>query len=137
MKEDPCIIQFDDDDNYFTVTEIIFFNMGLAVAARGQDIAGTRKIISRIESKELKPDIAIISSYLGNNFEDGGKLAKKLREVVPGIKIIAYVTDPETNWGDYLAIKSGNDQTNSLIKIIEEVTGKKFNTSNIKDTETY
>lgn len=137
MNQNPCILQFDDDDNYFTVTEIIFFNMGLTMEARGQNITETRKIISDIEAKKMKPDIAIIANYLGNDFEDGRKLAKKLKEIAPAVKIIAYVTDSETDWGDYLAIKSGNDQNNSLIKILEELTGKHFETSNIKDSDSH
>lgn len=135
MNNNPCILQFDDDDNYFTITEVIFFDMGLEMAARGQNIAETRKIIADIEAKKLKPDIAIVTDYLGNDFEDGRKLAKKLKEIAPEVKIIAYVVDPETDWGDYLAIKSGNDQNKSLIKVLEELTGKKFVTSNLKDSE--
>lgn len=135
MKENLCILQFDDDDNYFAVTEIIFFNMGLEMTARAQTIAETRDLISKIEAKKLKPDIAIVANYLGNNFEDGRKLSKKLKEIVPEVKIIAYVVDSETEWGDYIAIKSGTDAKNSLITILSELTGKQFTSSNIKDSE--
>ncbi len=133
--ENPVILQFDDDDNYFTVVELIGYNMDFKIAARGQSIESTRKIISQIETKQLKPDIAIISNYLGNNFEDGGKLAKKLREIAPGIKIVAYVADPEINWGDYLAIKGSREQEKTLIAILEKITGKTFVISNVKETE--
>ena len=131
--ENPVIIQFDDDDNYFTVLELIGYNMGFTTAARAQNIEATRKIIAQIEKKEIKPDIAIISNYLGYNFEDGGKLAKKLREIVPDIKIVAYVTDPETTWGDQLALKSGRDQQSNLVHILEAMTGRTFVASNLPE----
>jgi hypothetical protein len=133
--ENPVILQFDDDDNYFTVLEIIGYNMGFTVAACGQDIDSTRKIIAKIENKQLKPDIAIVSNYLGYNFEDGSKLVKKLREIAPNIKIIAYVTDAEVEWGDYIALKGSREQEKTLIAILEKLTGKTFVISNIKETE--
>ena len=113
MKDNPCIIQFDDDDNYFAVTEIIFFNMGLTMTRRAQNINETRDIISEIETKKIKPDIAIVANYLGNNFEDGRKLTKKLKEICPNIMVIAYVVDKETDWGDYIVIKSSTDVKSS------------------------
>ena len=131
--ENPVIIQFDDDDNYFTVVEIMGYNMDFKVAACAQSIDATRKVISKIESKQLQPDIAIISNYLGYNFDDGSKLAKKLREIAPKIKIIAYVTDPETTWGDYVALKGAREQEKTLVAILEKITGKVFVTSNIKE----
>lgn len=135
MKDKFCILQFDDDDNYFAVTEIIFFNMGLEMTARAQTIAETREIIAQIEAKKIKPDIAIVSNYLGNNFEDGRKLTKKLKEISPETKIIAYVVDSETDWGDHLAIKSSTDANKSLISILSELTGKQFISSNIKEAD--
>ena len=129
---DPIILQFDDDDSYFTVAEIICFNMGLKITATARDIASTRNLIASIEAKKLNPNIAIISDYLGNNYDDGRKLAKKLREIAPELKIIAYVTDPDTDWGDFLAIKSGKDANTTLLRLLEELTGKKFVASNIQ-----
>lgn len=132
--ENPIILQFDEDDSYLTVADIICFNLGLTIKATAQSIDATRQLIAQIEKKQLKPDIAIISDYLGYDFEDGVKLAKKLREIAPDIKIIAYVTDPETAWGDFLALK-GNEQENTLTKILAKLTGKTFIASNIKEQE--
>ena len=129
------IIQFDDDENYFTVVDLICYDMGLSVKAHASNIADTRQIIARIEQKQILPDIAIVSDYLGNNFEDGSKLAKKLKEIAPGLKVIAYVIDPEIDWGDYRALKSSKDESKNLIGLLERLTGKKFKDSNIPDPE--
>jgi len=133
--QNPVIIQFDEDDSYFMVVEMICFNMGLEMGPKASSIDESRKLVREIENKKLLPDIAIIASYLGYDFTDGEKLAIKLKEIAPNIKIIAYSTDPETSWGDYLAVKSGLDQSKSLVSILSELTGKTFKTSNIKDTE--
>jgi ribosome-binding protein aMBF1 (putative translation factor) len=129
--KDFVIIQFDEDDSYNMVLEMICFNMGLKVSAYARNIDETRNIIKRIEAKTLTPQIAVIANYLGYDFFDGEKLTKKLKELVPDIKVIAYVTDLETTWGDYLAIKSGQEQSKSLVSIIEQLTGKKFIASNL------
>ena len=133
--QNPVIIQFDEDDSYFMVVEMICFNLGLEVGPKAQSIEESRKIVRDIEDKKLKPDIAIVANYLGYDFSDGEKLATKLKEIAPEMKIIAYSTDKETNWGDYLAVKSGLDQSKSLVQILCELTGKEFKTSNIKETD--
>ena len=130
--DNPVIIQFDEDDSYFMVMDLICYNMGLKISAFASNIEETRKIIKKIESKEIVPQIAVLANYLGNDFFDGEKLTKKLKELVPDIKIIAFVTDPETTWGDYLAIKSGQDQSKSLVSVLETITNKKLIASNIK-----
>jgi len=129
--ENPIIIQFDEDDSYFMVLDLICYNMGLQINSFASNIDQARNIIKRIESKEITPQIAVIADYLGNDFLDGEKLCKKLKEISPDIKVIAFVTDPEITWGDYKAIKSGKSQTETLVGIIEEITGKKFNTTNL------
>ena len=131
-KTEPVIIQFDEDDSYYMVLEMICYNMELKVSAFANNIENTRKVIKDIESKKIQPTIAVIANYLGNDFFDGEKLCKKLKELVPDIKVIAFVTDKETTWGDYQAIKSGLDQSKSLLSILETLTGKKFVTTNVK-----
>lgn len=133
--KDPVIIIFDEDDSYFMVVEMICFNLGLTLGERASNIDDARKIVRKIENKELKPDIAIIADYLGFAFDDGDKLAAKIKSISPETKIIAYSTDKETAWGHYLAVKSGLDQSKSLVTILCELTGKVFKTSNIKDTD--
>ena len=129
--ENPVIIQFDEDDSYYMVLDMICYNMGQKVTAYASNIDDIRKIIKSIEAKELKPNIAVIADYLGYNFEDGEKLCAKLKELVPDIKVIAFVTDPETTWGDFQAIKSGQDQSKTLVSILKTLTGSEFNSSNI------
>jgi hypothetical protein len=131
MQQEPVILQFDDDENYFTVVDLICYNMGLSIKAHASNINDTRAIISRIEQKQLKPDIAIVSDYLGNNFEDGSKLAKKLKEIAPEIKVIAYVIDPEIAWGDFQALKASKDVSKNIIGKLQQLTGHTFKDSNL------
>jgi len=130
-KESPVIVQFDADENYLTVADLICFNIGLDIAANASTIDAAKKIITRIENKELKPDIAIISSVIQNSFNEGEKLAKKLREVVPGIKIIAYTEIDDEKFGDELAIKSGTNTEVTLISALNKLTKKNFKASNV------
>lgn len=135
MNKEPIIIQFDEDESFFTVVELICFNMGLKMTATAKNIEQARGLVKRIEAKQLNPDIAIISDYLGNSFQDGSILAKKLKTLNPAIKIISYVTDPETNWGDLLAIKGSKSAEKTMTMALEELTGKKFKASNIPESE--
>ena len=135
MIKDPVIIQFDDDDSFFTVVELICFNMGLKMSATAKNIEQARAIVKRIETKQLNPDIAIISDYLGNSFQDGSILTKKLKSLNPNIKIISYVTDPETDWGDLLALKGSKSAEKTMTMALEELTGKRFKASNIPESE--
>jgi len=132
MADLPVIIQIDDDENYLTVGEIICFNMGLTIRVTARNVNEAKAIISQIEQKKLKPDIAIISSFIEVDIDDGMKLAKKLRELVPSIKIIAYTTDKDTTWGDALAEKTTRDSSKSLIAALEKFTNKPFNFNNIQ-----
>ena len=109
--------------------------MDLKLSASAKNIEQARGIIKKIETKELKPDIAIIANYLGNSFEDGSLLAKKLKLICPSIKIIAYVTDPETSWGDMVAIKGSKNATQTLTMALSELTGKSFKLSNIEESQ--
>ena len=135
MHNEPVILQFDDDENFFTVTDLICFNMGLKLASTAKNIEQARGMIKQIESKQLNADIAIIANYLGNSFEDGSLLAKKLKLICPSIKIIAYVTDPETNWGDMVALKGSKNATQTLTMALSELTGKSFKLSNIESSQ--
>ena len=66
-----------------------------------------------------------------NSFNEGEKLAKKLREVVPGIKIIAYTEIDDEKFGDELAIKSGTNTEVTLISALNKLTKKNFKASNV------
>lgn len=135
MNKEPVIIQFDEDESFFTVVDLICFNMELKLTARAKNIEQARHLVKQIETKELKPDIAIISDYLGNSFEDGILLTKKIKSLNPQIKVIAYVTDPETQWGDIVAIKGSKSADRTLTMALTELTGKTFKASNIKESQ--
>lgn len=131
MIKDPVIIQIDDDENYLTIGDLLCYNMGLSISARARTINEAKEIIARIQAGRLKPDIAIISSMIEVDLNDGMKLAKKLRELVPTIKIIAYSLDKEDDWGDIIAVKTTKESKDSLISALEELTGHSFKFSNL------
>jgi|PlaIllAssembly_1097288.scaffolds.fasta_scaffold364476_2 lipid A disaccharide synthetase len=135
MNKEPVIIQFDEDESFFTVVDLICFNMDLKLAARAKNIEQARHLVKQIETKVLKPDIAIISDYLGNSFDDGMLLTKKIKSLNPQIKVIAYVTDPEIQWGDILAIKGSKSADRTLTMALTELTGKTFKASNITESQ--
>lgn len=130
-NKNPVIIQVDDDENYLTIGELVCFNMGLNIAAKARTVNEAKEIIARIVAGRLKPDIAIISSMIEVDLNDGRKLAKKLREIVPGIKIIAYALDKEEDWADVIAVKTTKDSKDSLISALEDLTGHSFKFSNL------
>jgi hypothetical protein len=132
---EPVIIQFDDDDNYHAVLDLICFNMNLNVTAFANSVESGRKLFERIEKGELKPTIAIVNSFLERDLGDGAQIAKKLRELVPDIKIIAFTIVPDETWADVVAMKSSRDQNQTIIKALEKLTGHEFKGSNVDDPE--
>ena len=131
MEKNPVIIQIDDDENYLTIGDLLCYNMGLSISARARTINEAKEILARIAAGRLKPDIAIICNMIEVDLNDGKKLAAKLREMVPGIKIIAYSLDKEDDWGDRLAVKTTKDSKESLISALEDLTGHSFKFSNL------
>jgi hypothetical protein len=110
---------------------LICYNMGLVVSAHAKTINETKEILARISANRLKPHIAIISSMIEVDLNDGRKLATKLREMVPGIKIIAYSLDKEDDWGDKIAVKTTKESKDSVISALEDLTGHSFKFSNL------
>jgi hypothetical protein len=132
MAQDKVLVQFDFDENYATVVDLICFNLGVDSGKYFRTLKDANAYLMIISRSKEFPDIAIISSYLGRSSSDGEELAKRLREVSPKTKIIAYTADDEAKWGDFLAIKSSDGQENSLIAILAKLTGKDFNFDNSK-----
>lgn len=132
MKDVITIVQFDSDENYATIVDLICFNLKLDSGKYFRSVKEANMYISMISKTKEFPNIAIISNYLGTSRSDGEEIAKKLRELNPSIKIIAYTVDDETAWGDYLALKSKEDKEHDIIDILSKLTGKEFNFDNSK-----
>ena len=132
MAKDKILVQFDFDENYGTVVDLICFNLGIDSGKYFKTFKDANAYLMIINKSKDFPDIAIIAGYLGRGSTDGEELAKKFREISPKTKIIAYTADDEAKWGDYLAIKSSDGQENSLIGILAKLTGKEFNFDNSK-----
>ena len=66
---------------------------------------------------------------------DATMVERKVTESLLREKIISYVTDPETDWGDLLALKGSKSAEKTMTMALEELTGKRFKASNIPDSE--
>lgn len=130
MSNKPVIIQFESDENYITVADLICFNMDLNISHVARNVAEAKQFIEQIGKQKLKPDIAIVCNVLLRNLNEGRQLAKKLREVRPQLKIIAFSEIPDIDWADELAIKSGKDNEHTLITALHKLTKKEFKSKN-------
>lgn len=135
MNKSPVILQFEGEDNYHTVVDLVMFNMDLEISHRASSVKAAKKLFEKIKSNKIKPEFALVSGYLERNQKDGVQVAKKLREICPSIKIVAYSVNPDADWGDDLAIKSHTEGENTLIKALERVTGHEFRGDNSEDPE--
>lgn len=124
------IVHFDPEKHYITVTKIILSTNNLDLAGSASSRGKMKKLLNSILKGKIKPKVAILEAHLGKTFEDGEKLAERLRAAVPDIKIIGYSTLSTQDWADIEVIKSKEEGT-SITKALEELSGKKF----LKDTE--
>ncbi|KXK26394.1 MAG: hypothetical protein TR69_WS6001000397 [candidate division WS6 bacterium OLB20] len=127
----PVIIQFDGDENYHTVVDLICFNMDLEVSRHANSIKSARRIFADIEDGKLKPTIAIVASFLERDHRDGSIVAKKLREIAPDIKIIGYTVIEDEDWYDELAVKSNRNPEKTVIDVLARLTRHSFKSSNV------
>lgn len=121
---------FEPDDHYILVANIILFNSGLEILHTAQNEIESRKLISQVEEGKIRPDIAIVSAFVEKHHTDGEKIAKRLKEISPKIKIIAYTILEDQEWADYTAIKSGKKPEQTLILALKDLLGKKFDLGN-------
>lgn len=121
---------FDGEENYHTVVDLVCFNMDLEIQEHSKSIASAKKIFEKIEKGTLKPDIAIVAGFLEKDHEDGEKIVKRLKELVPDIKIIAYSILDDADWGDIHALKTTQDMDSSIMHVLEQMTDKTFKTTN-------
>jgi hypothetical protein len=135
MSQKPVIIQFEADDFYSTTLDLVFYNMNLDPPIKITNREELRAVFEKIEKKQIVPDIAIIDSFLEINNEDGQKIAERLRKFSPTTKIVGYAIMETNDWADYSIIKSDRDKSKTIVKILEEVLGVKFNYSEMDDPE--
>lgn len=136
-KQKHTIIQFEPEEFYHAVVDQMLFGVGLGVDHWARTKVEAGKLVQQIEKGEIKPDVAIIDTMLEKNHHEGRVVASKLREIAPGIKIIAYtiveqeppaedVTDEwkqEHDWADYVAIKSNRNPAHTISKGLSEILG--------------
>lgn len=136
-KKEALIIQFDTDSFYHETLELVLYNMGIdpTKKVRVLDKEGVRSTVKDIEAKKIKPDVVIVDTYMGINNEDGSKIAAKIREFSPDIKIVGYAIMETNEWSDYEIIKSNRDAEKTVVKVMEEVLGLEFNSSDQEDPE--
>lgn len=135
MNQKAVIIQFESDDFYQNTLDLVLYNMGLDSSIKASNREESKGLIQQIETGKLQPDIALIDTYIENDNEDGKKVAERLRKISPKTKIIGYSIMPTAEWADYEIIKSNRDSSKTVVKILEEVLGIKFNYSEAEDPE--
>jgi len=133
MENHTVIVQFDYDENYATVVDLICFNLGVDSGKYFRTIKDAHTYLTMIDKSKEFPDIAIITNYLGRSSIDGEEVAKKLKIISPDTTVIAYTEDDEADWGDHLALKSGDGEDKSLITLLEKLTKTTFNYDNSKE----
>jgi pentatricopeptide repeat protein len=129
------ILQFETDDFYAYTVDLVLYNMGLDGAIRASNKDEARSLFDKIKGKKIRPDVAVVDTYIGNNNGDGEKIAKMLREEVGQIKIVGYSILETASWADFEVIKSGKSQDKTIIKVLEEILGVEYKHSETKDPE--
>lgn len=135
MSQKPVVIQFEADDFYSTTLDLVFYNMNLEPPIKVTNKEELRAIFEKIEKKQLIPDVAIIDTFLEINNDDGKKIAERLKKFSPNTKVIGYSIMETDEWADYSIIKSDRDKSKTIVKILEEALGIKFNYSETDDPE--
>jgi len=115
------IIMFEPEDFYISAADLILFTCDQKLSATAKNREEAKSIISQIQAKKLVPDLAIVEAMIESEEHEGEQVAKRLRELVPGIKIIAYTVLDEITWADYVAIKSQLDPARTLVKGLAEL----------------
>lgn len=133
-KEAPMVLQFETDDFYQFALDLVLYNMGLKPAEKIGKKVDVKKAIQDIESKKMQPDVVVVDSYMGISNEDGSKIAEKIRDISPSTKIIGY-SIMDTDWADFSIIKSQRDTDRTVVKVLEEALGRKFDSSDLVDPE--
>jgi DNA-binding NarL/FixJ family response regulator len=116
------VVQFEPDPFYQINVELLLNSIGLGVAATAATADEARKMVSDIEKKTMQPDVVIISNYLARDWEDGMRIAQRIKAAQPAAKIISYsVVRDQQPWADAYAVKSGLDNEHTILKAIASV----------------
>lgn len=126
----PVIIQFESEEFYRAVVSQLLYTVDMELAATAKSKKDAEKLIGKIINKELTPTIAIVDSLLEDRHSEGEVIAKKIREVSPETKIIAYTILEDVEWADYVAIKSNRIPSKTIIRGLADLLKIEFPTSN-------
>lgn len=133
QKNDFTIVQFDPDDFYITLVDLVIDKWGLKHGGGAHNLHTSEQLVEKIQRKEIIPDIAIVEAHMGKSEYDGQKIAEKLKELVPGIQIIGFSTYETAQWADVEAQKSLRDPEATIIRALSELTNLEYEISNVKD----
>jgi hypothetical protein len=133
MTTNEQIIMFDPDPHYKTVIDLILSTWDMELAGFAHDLNTSKELVAKIENKELKPIIAIVEAHMGKSEFDGKKIADKLREINPKIKILGYSTYETAEWADFEAIKSLRDTNKTVVDGITKFLKREYSLSNVTD----
>lgn len=121
------IVQFETDDFYQNVLDLVLYNFDSEfIFLKVNNKEEAREMVKKIEKGEVKPDIAVVDTFIGINNDDGKKIAQKLREINPKVKIVGYSIMETSEWADTEIIKSHRDQTKTIVKAFEDLLDMEF-----------
>jgi hypothetical protein len=141
MAETPTkqytIIQFEPDPFYQINLDLILTGIGQKVNASAGSAKEANNLLASVKAGSIKPDIAIISNYFTNNWDDGAMIAKRLRETSPNTKIIGYsvMRGEKPEWADAYAVKSGLDNQQTILKSLASLLN--ISVAEVKEEDNY
>lgn len=117
------IVMFDSDKYYAQVVNMILMPAELSIAAVALGRERAVDLIRAINTGKFVPDIALIDTLIESNHEEGEKVAAKVKEFAPNVKLIAYTTlkDEPIAWADAIAIKGSKSPEFSVIEAFKKL----------------
>lgn len=121
-KVQPTIIQFDSEKYYISVVNLMLFNVDLEVQHTAIGKRQASELMGKIQRGEVVPTLAIIDTMVEDQHDEGEKIATRLKELAPKVKIIAYTILPEPiTWADEVAIKSQRDGNRTMVQALSKL----------------
>lgn len=138
MNKSPTIVQVEYDPFYQINVDLILAGVNLSLAAKAGNKHELERLYQLIAQKKLTPDIVIIGEDQLASSAASESIAKRFRQLLPEVKLIDYTVarGEESPWADGYAVKSGLDQSNTIIKALSKILG--FEVANVnEDVDAY
>lgn len=130
-KQKEVIIAICEDDHDTDAIDIILYTAGMQLAKKATNQRQVNQLLDKVHAGEIKPTLAIIDTFVEFNHTDGDKIASQLKEMVPGIKIMAHtVLREDQPWAEYTTYKGTEDKEKNLLAGLQHFIPKDFSLDN-------